>query len=174
MRVWIGCLACYNDGRSVGEWFPAEGAGGVTLEQVHVNAGGVREDCEELWVMDIDEAPHSSVCVEMSPQDAGEIAALLKRLEGDGVDAEAFFVWCDYEGRDPLETDAIDFHEAYAGAWDSQVDFAENLAEDMGALDPDASWPIAYIDWERAARDLFSCDYYSVSTCGGVHVFRNV
>lgn len=25
-RVWITCLACYNDGRLVGDWFPAEDA----------------------------------------------------------------------------------------------------------------------------------------------------
>jgi hypothetical protein len=33
--VWIGCLACYNAGRLVGAWFPADGAGDITTQQVH-------------------------------------------------------------------------------------------------------------------------------------------
>ncbi|WP_397333683.1 antirestriction protein ArdA [Ornithinimicrobium sp. INDO-MA30-4] len=30
-RAWIGCLACYNNARLVGEWFDAETADEVTL-----------------------------------------------------------------------------------------------------------------------------------------------
>lgn len=51
-----------------------------------------------------------------------------------------------------------DFEEAYNGIWDSEEDFAYELAhdiyskDDLGALD-------LYIDWERYARDLFIGDY---------------
>jgi hypothetical protein len=72
--VWIGCLACYNNTRLVGEWFDAEDADTVSLAEVHSGAGHVRSDCEELWVMD-----HESIPVqgEMSPYDAAEWARVI-------------------------------------------------------------------------------------------------
>jgi antirestriction protein len=33
-------------------------------------------------------------------------------------------------------------------------DYARELAEDMGAITGDESWPATCIDWERAAREL--------------------
>lgn len=50
----------------------------------------------------------------------------------------------------------------------SEADFenyARELAEDIGAYDPDAGWPNGYIDWERAARDL-RIDYTAVEFHG--------
>ena len=46
--AWIGCLACYNNARLVGEWFDAETADEVTLADVHSGAHRVRPGCEEL------------------------------------------------------------------------------------------------------------------------------
>ncbi len=41
--------------------------------------------------------------------------------------------------------------------------YAEQMAEDIGAIDPSASWPLNHIDWEAAAsalqQDYFSVDY---------------
>ena len=39
-------------------------------------------------------------------------------------------------------------------------DYAQELAEDIGAINSDASWPNNCIDWERAAREL-RMDYTS-------------
>ena len=41
------------------------------------------------------------------------------------------------------------------------TDYAQQTAEDIGAISSDASWPLYCIDWERAARDL-QMDYTSV------------
>lgn len=39
--------------------------------------------------------------------------------------------------------------------------YAEELADDIGAIDRNAKWPLNHIDWEAAARDLQQ-DYGSV------------
>jgi antirestriction protein len=44
-------------------------------------------------------------------------------------------------------------------------DYARDLAEDIGALDRKAGWPMDYIDWERAAAALQS-DYTSIEIDG--------
>lgn len=41
------------------------------------------------------------------------------------------------------------------------VDYAQQLAEDIGAINPDAAWPANCIDWERAAREL-ATDYDTI------------
>jgi hypothetical protein len=42
------------------------------------------------------------------------------------------------------------------------VDYAQQLAEDIGAIDASASWPNNCIDWDRAAREL-GYDYSTVT-----------
>jgi len=44
-------------------------------------------------------------------------------------------------------------------------DYAQELAEDVGAIDPLASWPMNCIDWDKAAHEL-KYDYTSVEFDG--------
>lgn len=43
--------------------------------------------------------------------------------------------------------------------------YAEELANDIGAIDRNAKWPLTHIDWEAAARDLQQ-DYSTVDWDG--------
>lgn len=45
------------------------------------------------------------------------------------------------------------------------VTYAQELAEDIGAIDKDAGWPTAYIDWDAAA-DALRQDYTEVELRG--------
>ena len=65
-RAWIGCLACYNAGRLVGDWFDAVTADEVTTYDVH-SAHSRADSHDELWVMDHENIP---VKGEMRPADA--------------------------------------------------------------------------------------------------------
>ena len=50
--------------------------------------------------------------------------------------------------------DLADFQEIYSGQFDSDEDFAEDMAENCGYLNKDADWPNNCIDWEKASRYL--------------------
>ena len=50
-------------------------------------------------------------------------------------------------------------------------DYAEELADDIGAIDRNAKWPLTCIDWERASRELQS-DYFSVDFAGVTYWIR--
>lgn len=65
--------------------------------------------------------------------------------------------------------DADDAAEAYAGQYDSDEDFAQDMAEQLGSIDRDAQWPYTCIDWEHAARELM----YDYSEVDGYY-FRNL
>lgn len=56
-------------------------------------------------------------------------------------------------------TDLSDFEEVFSGKFDSDEDFARNMAEERGAIDSNAQWPNNCIDWEKAARELMQ-DYF--------------
>lgn len=54
---------------------------------------------------------------------------------------------------------------------DNFEDYARELAEDIGAIDKDASWPNTYIDWPAAA-DALGEDYTTVEFLGDTYYTR--
>ena len=64
-----------------------------------------------------------------------------------------------------------DFEEAYCGEWNSEQEFADNLADEMGIIEDMGRINLAqYFDYEKWARDLFLGDYWSSNG----YVFRNL
>ena len=153
-RAWIGCLACYNNARLVGEWFNAETADEVTLADVHGGAHRVRSGREELWVMDHENIPASG---EMSPAEAAEWARVL--LAVPEHQREALCAWTasgSYvaEGTGDLPS-VPDFEERFCGTWGSFRDYAETLAEEIGLIPQDAPEELVrYFNWVAWTRDL--------------------
>jgi hypothetical protein len=99
--------------------------------------------------------------------DSRDVIARIEFLERTGVDDD------EREEYDALKALAAD-GENYAPDWeygatlihpDYFEDYARQLAEDIGAIDPDAGWPNSYIDWERAA-DALTMDYVTVTFDG--------
>lgn len=50
-------------------------------------------------------------------------------------------------------------------------EYAQELAEDIGAVKPDAQWPYTCIDWEKAAEEL-QADYTAVEFDGVTYWIR--
>lgn len=50
--------------------------------------------------------------------------------------------------------------------------YAEELASDLGAIDPDARWPLNHIDWKAAAEEL-ATDYSAVTLDGENYLIRS-
>jgi hypothetical protein len=59
--------------------------------------------------------------------------------------------------------------ETYAGQYNSDEEFAEDMADQLGYINNDVSWPYTCIDWEQAARELMY-DYFESNG----YYFRNV
>jgi antirestriction protein len=164
-RVWVGCLACYNEGRLVGEWFDAEDAptneddfneavpGHKKIRQLNPH--------EEIWVFDHENSPVSG---EYSPMDAVQYAEWLEGIDNP----EALKAWLS-NGNEFNEDTAEEMQEAYQGEYESDQDFAQEMADQLGVIQENPSWPYTCIDWEWAARELMY-DYWSSDG----HYFRNM
>lgn len=114
--------------------------------------------------------------------DSRDIIERIEELEAerealaDGENGEALREWD--EGDEGQELRALkalaEEAEGYAPDWkygealirDSYFrEYAEQLADDIGAVDRNASWPCNCIDWDEAARQLKQ-DYTSVDFDG--------
>lgn len=87
-----------------------------------------------------------------SDEDALELAnltELLNELDGMGGDEKWRGNWY------PVTLICDNYFQTYA----------QEMAEDIGAIDRNASWPHTCIDWEEAAQELQS-DYASVEVNG--------
>ena len=168
-RAWIGCLACYNEGRLIGEWFDAATADEVTTYDVH-GAHSRADLHDELWVFDHENIP---VRGELDPLTAAEWGRVYTEVGPEHW--PPLCAWVESgnyiaEGNTDLPS-ISDFEERYCGRWDDFREYAEQLADDIGLL-ADVPEEIArYFDWRSWTRDL-AFDYSTYDDPeGGVFVF---
>ena len=103
---------------------------------------------------------------------AEELDALEERLQDDGEEFSAE----EYDRLNALRTLREDIGEEWRyGATlipeNEFEEYARELAEDIGAIPSDYSWPASHIDWEAAARAL-RMDYTSVTFDGDDYLVR--
>lgn len=169
-RVWLGCLACYNNGDLVGRWVAAIDADNTTLDDIHDTTFPRHASCEERWCFDHDNIP---VRGELDPYSAtlwGERLA-----EVDDHLRPAFVAWV-HTGCTIVDTDEIpvlaDFLERYMGEWTSFREYAEQEVEDTGMLEGVPEALARYFDWDSWTRDLAHDYVTEPASGGGVYVFR--
>jgi antirestriction protein len=101
--------------------------------------GSELEEDFELIVSDWSDTPENM-------QDLSILAECLEDTEYCSEDVISAGIECG------VSIDNID--EAYSGSFGSDEDFAEDMAEQLGCIDKNLSWPYTCIDWGRASRDL--------------------
>lgn len=172
-RIWVGCLAHYNAGQLVGEWFDAIYGNEITLADVHRGHASVSSDCEELWCLDHENIP---VRGEMSPMDAAAWARVLNGVPDH--QRRALCAWVesgDYVAQGDGTLPSIsDFEERFVGEWESFDDYAHDYADSTGLL-ADAPEEIArYFNWKSWISDV-AMEFTTVDAPnGGVYVFRSL
>ena len=163
-RIYVACLAAYNNGILHGRWIDATDADTIREAIQEMLKGSPSPGAEE-WAIHDYEGFRSIRLSEWEDLDrVAELGALINE-HGQAFAAYAGNVGADY-------ATAEGFEEAYCGEWDSEQAYAENLFDELYAHDvPEHIAP--YIDYEAFSRDLFNSDCYSVESDSGVYVFRN-
>ena len=92
-----------------------------------------------------------------------------KMAENGSLEAEVYQAYIDNVGEEYAE--AEDAEEAYQGQHSSDKDFAQDMADSIGAYNSSETynWPISCIDWEHAASELMY-DYFEIDG----YYFRNL
>ncbi|MDO8674738.1 MAG: antirestriction protein ArdA [Candidatus Omnitrophota bacterium] len=161
-RIYVACLAAYNNGILHGQWIEAnQEAGDIQAEIQDMLAQSPMPKAEEWAIHD-----YEGFCgLRLSEyEDMAKVAAMAVLIEEHG---EAWARYADHVGMDDATGDG--FKEAYHGQWDSEEDFAEHLAEETMEIPERLQY---YIDYKKLARDLFIDEYFSAEREGcKVYVF---
>ena len=143
-KVYVGTYAKYNNGSLSGEW--------LTLSDY----SDKEEFLEACKTLHNDEEDPEFMFQDIDGEDFGMVSEsdideeffnLVNLLDDDDVDVYAAY-------RKNFDGDWNACQDAYSGKYESDEDFAEDMAEQCGMLQDRVSWPYTCIDWERAARDL--------------------
>jgi antirestriction protein len=163
-RIYIACLAAYNNGFLHGEWIDADQEEDAIREEIKDMLAKSPVPGAEEWAIH----DYEGFCgLRLSEYaDIAEVARMAAMIKEHG---EAWALFAEYEGKEYAT--AKRFEEAYQGEWDSEEDFAEHLAEETMNITEHLQF---YIDYEKLARDLFINDYFSADGRGKVYVFSRI
>ena len=174
LRIWVGSLSDYNNGILHGCWIDIADANGdketlfnIIKEKVLATSPTAAEcgcPTEEFGVFDYDSACHISLSQFGEYPDYQELIDLDSALEA-ADDPDAIAAYLDLFSIADLDQ----FEDRYCGHYDSHVDFASELIDDLGDLNGVPDYIARYFDYESFARDLFLCDYCESDG----YVFRN-
>lgn len=164
-RLYVGTYAKYNSGSIEGEWLDLEDYSDRAsfldaCRELHSD-----EADPEIMFQDFENFPRCWYSESLAPPDI-----LWEWLELDEDEREAFGLYADHIGGDCT---IDDFHDAYQGTADSEADFCEKFADEMGAVPKEmSSWVI--IDWQATWDSSLCYDYFSErGDSGTLHLFRN-
>ncbi|MCB9719695.1 MAG: antirestriction protein ArdA [Candidatus Omnitrophica bacterium] len=164
-KIYVACLAAYNNGRLHGAWIEASQDAENIHEDIQKMLKNSPEPFAEEWAIhDYEGFEGLQISEYESIEDVARYAQL---IEDHG---EAYVAYAGYIGTEYATEEG--FEEAYQGEWDSEEAFAENLADETMEIPEHLQY---YIDYEKFARDLFINDYFSVQgESGQLYVFRHI
>ena len=166
-RIYVRCLAAYNNGQLHGAWIDADQSADAIHDEIRaVLASSPTPGAEEWAIHDYEDFGGIQLSEYEDIDRVAEIAALLVEY------GEPFGAWYS----DDPSADVSDFEDAYRGEYESEEAYAEGFIADVGMLDSIPENLRYYFDYGRFARDLFMSDMHSVrSGHGTAYVFeRNV
>lgn len=156
------------------------------------------DDADDARASLAEEMRRSAETEEESAEELEDAANALEILSSEEEGAEwgrtigQFHYWLSYDGLDADEKEELETLEGllsdlegYSGdeQWDGSwypvmliresyfQEYAQELADDIGAIPKGAGWPCTCIDWEQAARALL-IDYSSVEYDGVTYWYR--
>jgi antirestriction protein len=166
-RIYVACLAAYNNGILHGEWIDADQSADDIHEAAQRMLAASPQPGAEEWAIHDYEGFGSLRLGEYESLE--RVAAIAAGIAEHG---EAFTAWLSYDSdRDPVDTSA--FEDAYLGEWDSLRAYAEDYAESTGMYDAAdrAGSPYVVVDIDMLTRDL-DIELYTVeSDHNTVYVF---
>jgi antirestriction protein len=136
-RVWVACLACYNDGKLVGAWCDAVDADDLWADIAKVMGGPKHGTARELAFY----GPHEEhafhdhegfACYRVSEYETVESVCAVGALIEEHGEAVALWLANDSTNLERIREDADAFAEDYQGEWDSLEEWADAQWEEMG------------------------------------------
>ncbi|QSR22075.1 antirestriction protein ArdA [Hyphomonas sp. KY3] len=143
-RIYVACLAAYNNGCLHGRWIDATSPDEIMDSVRAMLAASPIPDAEEWAIHDYEGFEGANLSEYASFETVCDLADFIEEHGELGAKVLAHF------GDDLTEARAA--FEEYAGEYLSAADFAEQLHEDTGTEIPESLR--YYIDWQALVRDM--------------------
>jgi antirestriction protein len=159
IKIYVACLASYNNGDLHGVWVDAAQDADMLQEEIdEMLRDSPTADAEE-WRIDDYEGFGQIRLNEYESLDV--ISSLACGIEEHG---EPFAAYADYMGDAMMD----EFEDKFQGVWSTEIDFAQEIADETLNIPANIA---PYFDYEAFARDLFINDYLALDVKGGIAVF---
>jgi antirestriction protein len=158
-RIYVACLAAYNNGLLHGEWIDADQSADELHEAVaRMLAASPQPGAEEWAIHDYEGFGSLRLGEYESLERVATIAA------GIAEHGDAFSAWLSYDESQDV-TDMHSFEDAYRGEWGSLRAYAEDYAESTGMYDAAEKSGSQYVvvDIDMLTRDL-NIELYTVTS----------
>lgn len=162
IRIYVACLAAYNNGILHGCWINADQDADDIREGIAamLKASPIA-GAEEYAIHDYEGFEGASLSEYQGVESVAELAAFIAEHGELGGKLVEYFGDLE-EAREAIE-------DHYAGQYASLADFAQELTEQGTQIPASLEY---YIDWERMGRDLAISDVLTIETAlNEVHVF---
>lgn len=183
-KLYIACLAAYNNGFLHGKWVNATQSVEDIWKEIHaVLKSSPIPDAEEWAVHDFE--GFAGITISENP-DLEEVTSIAQMIVEHGYAMNAFISLLDNQGYE-LDFDSLEeqFRDHYCGEWDSEKDFALRSDEieelyNWAEFEEKFKFWSYHIDWESVAQELFMTDYDAMKVkqfnpdSHGIYVFRSL
>lgn len=166
-RIYVGTYAKYNAGSIAGEWLNLEDyADAEDFMQACKELHSDEEDPEFMF-QDYEGFPECFYSESMSIKDAEK---LYEFIGMDEEDRKLIEMYAEATGYSIEEINLEDAQECFHGTADSESDFAERIAEEVGEIPKDfPSWIV--IDWQASWDCNLRHDYNTATDEDGIIYF---
>lgn len=163
IRIYVVCLAAYNNGYLHGRWINAEqDADAIRAEIAQMLKASPIPDAEEFAIHDYEGFEGYGLSEYEGIDRVADLAAFI------GAHSAVAGRLLDHYGGDLDEARAA-IEEHYCGCYSSAQEFAEELTEQSGPIPENLRY---YIDYAAMARDLVINDVLPIETgFEDVHIF---
>lgn len=177
MRIYVACLAAYNNGWLHGKWIDCEGKDAEAIReetQLMLKESPVTKEYGEIaeeWAIHDYEGFGSYKVKEWSSFD--EIGAIARAVENSEHDLELITGVMDQRGC--TAENAIEYiDDNYSGEFKDLISYAWDFLESVGDFSAIPKHLQGYFDIEAYARDFeLNGDIFTVDSANGIYVLWN-
>ena len=152
--LYCGTYGKYNEGNFNGMWVNVSTFGSYEDFINFCKAIHADEEYPEFMYQDFENMPDSLYHESMGAEEFENILKYCELCDEYNVSAvDDFLEWYSPEDLDRM-------HDAYAGVYDSEEDFAREMVNDCYDIEKMMGDLACYFDYDALARDLFISDYH--------------
>ena len=166
LRIYVACLAAYNNGYLHGEWIDANQDVDSLFSDIKMMLAKSPIHGAEEWAIHDYEGFDGIHIDEYTSLD--KISELSKFIEEHGDVGIAIYGYCN-----DIDDAVRYIEESYHGEFDSEEDFVRYWIHEVDCIEIPKHLE-NYIDYETMARDYFINDFLSIEAASKVHVFSYI